>query len=266
MALIGGAVAYHLLRRMAPQGDAGQVNGSVYAGKSKLETLLGPGIWREIQDKVVIDFGCGSGTEAIEMSLRGARRVIGVDIMERYLSVARQRATHTGVGDRCTFSIRPETKADVIVAIDSFEHFAEPAAILEQMHESLQAGGCVLAAFGPTWYHPLGGHLFSVFPWAHLIFTERALIRWRSGFKTDGATRFHEVDGGLNRMTVRRFERIVDSSPFRFAEFEARSIRRLKPLANRMTRELTTSIVRCKLVSKTDRRLPAECEVRETGT
>ena len=197
------------------------------------------------------------GTEAIEMSLRGARHVIGVDIQEKYLSVARERAKLSGVGDRCTFSIRPEKKVDVIVAIDSFEHFAEPAAVLEEMHGLLKPGGCVLAAFGPTWYHPLGGHLFSVFPWAHLIFTERALIRWRCGFKTDGATRFHEVDGGLNRMTIRRFERIVESSPFRFAEFEARPIRRLRPVASRLTRELTTSIVRCMLISKTASRLPA---------
>jgi hypothetical protein len=36
---------------------------------------------------------------------------------------------------------------------------------------------------------------------AHLIFKERALIRWRAGFKTDGATRFGEVAAGLNQMT-----------------------------------------------------------------
>jgi hypothetical protein len=58
------------------------------------------------------------------------------------------------------------------------------------MRRMIKPDGCVIAAFGPTWFHPLGGHLFSVFPWAHLIFTERALIRWRSDFKTDGATRF----------------------------------------------------------------------------
>jgi hypothetical protein len=55
----------------------------------------------------------------------------------------------------------------------------------------------------------LGGHLFSVFPWAHLIFSEQALIRWRSDFKSDGATRFSEVAGGLNQMTIRRFERLI---------------------------------------------------------
>ncbi len=63
------------------------------------------------------------------------------------------------------------------------------------MDAMLKPGGRLYASFGPTWFHPYGGHLFSVFPHAHLIFTERSLIRWRSDFKSDGATRFHEVAG-----------------------------------------------------------------------
>jgi hypothetical protein len=67
-------------------------------------------------------------------------------------------------------------------------------------------------SFGPTWHHPYGGHLFSVFPWAHLIFSEKALTRWRSDLRDDGATRFGEVAGGLNQMTIRRFEELVADS------------------------------------------------------
>jgi glycosyltransferase involved in cell wall biosynthesis len=250
MGIIGGTLGYHVLKATHAGGGDGRMDGSAYAGKSKLETLLGPQVWTAIQDKVVIDFGCGSGAEAVEMATRGARKVIGLDIQERFLDIGRDRAWRAGVGDRCVFARHTQEKADVCIAIDSFEHFADPAAILEDMHRLLKPGGRVLLAFGPTWYHPLGGHLFSVFPWAHLIFTERALMRWRSDFKTDGATRFGEVDGGLNQMTIRRFEKIVEASPFRFAEFEARPIRALTPVANRVTREATTAIVRCTLVSR----------------
>jgi SAM-dependent methyltransferase len=182
------------------------------------------------------------------MAQRGARKVIGLDIQEEWLRQARDRATQAGVSDRCTFVTKTDERADVIVSVDAFEHFHDPAGVLKTMRELLKPDGCVIANFGPTWYHPLGGHLFSVFPWAHLLFTEKALIRWRSDFKTDGASHFGEVAGGLNQMTIRRFEHIVDQSPFRFAEFEAIPIRKLRPIANRLTRELTTSIVRCKLV------------------
>jgi SAM-dependent methyltransferase len=214
--------------------------------------LLGPEFVRKIEGKVVVDFGCGTGTEAIEMAQRGARKVIGVDIQEELLAVGRQQAAAAGLGDRCTFTTSTSERADVIVAIDSFEHFEDPGAILDIMSGMIKPGGRVIASFGPTWFHPLGGHLFSVFPWAHLVFTEEALIRWRSDFKSDGATRFGEVAGGLNQMTIRRFERVVERSAFRFAHLETVPIRKLRPIANRLTREFTTAVVRCELVLRSD--------------
>jgi len=247
MGFIGGTVGYHILKRISKGTEVSYIDSSAYLGKSKIETLLGTDFWSEIQDKAVIDFGCGDGTESVELAQRGARRVIGVDIQERLLKVARSRATSAGVGDRCVFTAQPMEPADLIIAIDSFEHFDDPLAILKIMHDMLDPGGCVVAAFGPTWYHPFGGHLFSVFPWAHLIFTEKALVRWRSDFKTDGATCFGDVEGGLNRMTISRFKRIIKQSPFKLVKLELVPIKRLRPFANRFTREFVTSIVRCKL-------------------
>jgi SAM-dependent methyltransferase len=250
MGIIGGELGYRILTRISPNGESRLLDGSAYKGKSKLETLLGSGFWDEIRDRVVVDFGCGTGADSIEIAQRGARRVIGIDIQERFLEVARKRADHEGVGERCRFATQATETADLIVAIDSFEHFDDPSAILKLMSNMIRPEGWITAAFGPTWYHPLGGHLFSVFPWAHLLFTERALVHWRSDFKTDGATRFNEVEGGLARLTVRGFERAVAASPLQFAEFETVPIRKLKPIANRLTRELTTSILRCRLVRR----------------
>ena len=250
MGILGGSLAYSLLRRISVDGETGYCDGSAYDGVSKIETLLGHRIWEDTKDKVVIDFGCGDGEDAVEIAKRGAKRVIGVDIREHALARARKTAAENGVSDRCLFTTGTDEKADVILSLDAFEHFDDPAKILQIMRVLLKDGGCVMAAFGPTWYHPLGGHLFSVFPWAHLVFTEKSLIRWRSDFKTDGATRFCEAEGGLNQMTIRRFEAIVARSDFKFAEFESVPIRKLRPVANRLTREFTTAIVRCKLVPR----------------
>jgi SAM-dependent methyltransferase len=250
MALLGGPIAYRLLRRISIDGETGYCDGSAYDGVSKIETLLGKRIWDDTRNKVVIDFGCGDGEDAVEVAKRSAKRVVGVDIRIRALERARARAAAEGVSDRCVFTTATEEKADVILSLDAFEHFDDPAEILRIMRRLLKDDGVIIAAFGPTWYHPLGGHLFSPFPWAHLVFTEKSLIRWRSDFKTDGATRFCEAEGGLNQMTIRRFESIVAASDFRFAEFEPVPIRKLRPVANRLTREFTTAIVRCKLVPR----------------
>jgi SAM-dependent methyltransferase len=250
MGIIGGTVGYQILRRIGKDGTVELTDSSSYVDRSKTESLLGKQIWDEIAGKTVIDFGCGTGGTAIEMAQRGASKVIGIDIQDRWLSLAGEQAERSGVSDRCTFSKNTEERADVIVALDSFEHFENPGEVLRQMSQLLKPSGCIRAAFGPTWLHPLGGHLFSVFPWAHLIFTENALIRWRADFKTDGATRFGEIDGGLNQLTIRHFKRLVEDSPLRIVEFKTLPIRQLRPLANRFTRELTTSIVRCKLIPR----------------
>lgn len=256
MSVIGGNLGYRLLKAMANPGRVEARGHETYKGRSKVESLLGNDVWREIAGKTVIDFGCGSGEQSVEMALHGASYVVGIDIQERLLERGRRLAAHKGVGKHCSFSRTAPLKADVIVTIDAFEHFADPAKVLGDMRALLKPGGYILASFGPTWLHPYGGHLFSVFPWAHLLFGEDALLRWRNDFKRDGATRFSDVAGGLNRLTIARFEQIVAQSPFRLAQFEAVPIGRLKRFYNNMTREFLASVIRCRLVPREAQSLP----------
>jgi SAM-dependent methyltransferase len=245
MGMIGGTLGYRILRAISPD-EPNHMTGSVYAARSKVQVLLGSGIWDEIRGKVVVDFGCGKGTEAIELAQRGSRRVYGVDVLEPLLVIARDQAAKVNCHN-VVFGEVPSQPADVIISIDAFEHFSDPAAVLKTMAAMLKPGGCVFASFGPTWFHPYGGHLFSVFPWAHLVFSEPALCRWRSHIRNDGAHKFSEVEGGLNQMTIRRFRRIVDNSPFNLDRLETIPIRAARFLHSRMTQEFLTSVVRCRL-------------------
>jgi SAM-dependent methyltransferase len=243
-------IQYRILKKISP-GAPDCCGGDSYEGKSKLEILMGKEFFAKIAGKLIIDFGCGDGTDAVDMARKGAQRVIGIDIREDLLQTARQKALTAGVQDTCVFLFSTSQAADLIVSVDAFEHFADPAEILRIMSTLLRPGGEVFVSFGPTWYHPLGGHLFSVFPWAHLMFSEEALIRWRSTFKMDGAKRFSEVAGGLNQMTIAKFKELIAGSPFRLAGLELVPIRKLRCFHNRLTREFTTSIVRCRLAKRT---------------
>ena len=255
MGIVGGVAAVQLLRAISPVGQSsGMVDGipPAYQNRSKLEVLFGPRIWSDVRDKVVVDFGCGEAHEVVELAEHGARQVIGIENYPPWFASANGLVRARGLDHRCTIVEEwreANGMADVIISLDSFEHFEKPGDILRLMHRMLKPGGHVDVAFGPPWFHPYGGHLFSVFPYAHLLFSERALVTWRGTLPgKEPKTSF--LDAGLNKMTVRRFERLVSNSPFKFASFEAVPIRKLRRVANRASREFTTSIVRCLLESR----------------
>jgi SAM-dependent methyltransferase len=253
MGLIGGAAGVRILKTLSPDGRSSAMADGVppvYRNKSKLEQLLGHRIWDEVRDRVVVDFGCGEGHEVVELAEHGARHVIGLDTYPPWRASAVERVAARGVADRCTIAEQwtgNGPRADVIISLDSFEHFEDPAAILETMRQMLKPGGCVLAAFGPPWYHPYGGHLFSVFPWAHLVFSEYAMVTWRT-WLPGKEPKSSLLDAGLNQMTIRRFGRLIEASPFEVTMFEAVPIRRRRWPA--WSREFTTSIVRCRLEAR----------------
>ncbi len=251
MGFIGGQIGYRLLKAVSRYtGDPGLVSEACgQNGSSKLEAHFGPSVWDDVKGKTVIDFGCGKGVECVELALRGAAEVIGFDNRDRWFEDARRRAERVRVGKLCSFSTSVSRKADLVFSLDSFEHFEDPSATLEQMSKMLKPGGEIWISFGWPWYHAYGGHLFSVFPWAHLIFSESALIRWRSDYKNDGATRFEEVDGGLNQMSIARFEQIVRDSRLRCVDRCLVPIRPLRWLHHPFTREFTTALVQCRLMS-----------------
>jgi SAM-dependent methyltransferase len=238
------SLQYRVLSHFWPRPENGSLTSTGLKGAQKLERCFGSEIWQRIASRHVLDFGCGFGHEALALAQRGATTVVGFDIREELLREASRVAWSLGLSETLSFTSQPRSKFDLVLSMDSFEHFADPAGALEFMASLLRRDGRLLVCFGPTWYHPYGGHLFSVFPWSHLLFSERALIAWRADFKRDGATRFSEVEGGLNQMTVCRFEEIVAKSSLEVVELETVPIAKLKRIAAPWNREFTTSVVR----------------------
>ena len=273
---LGGAIGYWLLKAISkPRSAVAASNESQddgLRGAEKLERFLGNQVWEEFAGQRVLDFGCGSGGEAVAAAHSGAEFVYGVDIQDSRLEAARRLAEKAGVADRCRF-LNAATEADEISAlegtldcaysIDSFEHYERPEQILEQIHRLLAPGGRLLISFGPPWKNPYGSHMwfFNRWPWIHLAFREETIMAVRSLYRADGARKFEEVDGGLNRMTLQRFLRLVESSPFELDRFRpvplsSRFVNRpaawQRLAANRWLREYLTSVVLCRLTKPID--------------
>ena len=56
-------------------------------------------------DKTVLDYCCGSGGESVKIAKLGASKVVGIDISDDSIKLARQMVEEVGLGERCNFSV-----------------------------------------------------------------------------------------------------------------------------------------------------------------
>lgn len=99
----------------------------------------------------ILDVGCGSGRIAIPLAERTSARVTGIDTAPRMIDMAGVAAAAAGVGERCTFrlgdifSVSPDDRYDMSIAIGLFDYIFEPLPILKRMGRV--TGGLVVASF-----------------------------------------------------------------------------------------------------------------------
>ena len=105
-----------------------------------------------LDGKDVVDVGCGGGILADAMARRGAR-VLGVDLADRSLKVARLHALEAGT-PRIEYRLVPAEELaaqepgsrDVVTCMEMLEHVPDPAAIVRACADLLKPGGW---AFSP---------------------------------------------------------------------------------------------------------------------
>jgi ubiquinone/menaquinone biosynthesis C-methylase UbiE len=221
----------------------------------------------DLAGRRVLDVGCGLGGKTVAYAESGARAV-GIDLLLENVAQSRRYAEENGVeidflvADAAALPVREGT-FDTVVANDAMEHFADPSAALGEMARAVRGGGAVWIFFTPH-YSPLGSHLYDYVytPWCHLLFTRaqlegaiRRVLTERNGSAgaTDGRVReiMQSYDRDLNRMSIRRFLRLVRAVPsLRVSLLELRParFRWLKPLTRvPALRELVSGFVVCRL-------------------
>jgi len=173
-------------------------------------------------NKKIVDFGCGEGRQAIALAREASAFVCGIDSNEKTLLSAKKRAQAANLADD-RIQFRPRiTEAmhgafDVVISQNAMEHFEDPEAVLRAMKHLIHANGEIWITFGPPWLAPFGSHMyyFCRIPWLNILFSEKTVLKVRSRYRQDGARRYEEVESGLNKMTVGRFERIASGSGLR---------------------------------------------------
>ncbi len=180
--------------------------------------------------KTVLDIGCGAAGKSLYYASRGAKEVIGVEILEKYEAEATALANELGMGEKFRFVCADaatlpfsDGSIDTIIMNDAMEHVANPEAVIDECLRVLCKGGRLFVNFPPI-NHPFGAHLSDLIyiPWVHLFFSEQTLVEaykllakdvpdgddrlaFRISKKADGSEYFSYI----NHMSIKRFNRIL---------------------------------------------------------
>jgi len=166
--------------------------------------------------KKVLDVGCGHGSLAVEMATRGAALVIGVDPNRDLIDFARENVETNYPRLQPTLEFRSgdisaagETRFDLIISKDTFEHILDPPGTLAAMRERIAPGGYIYIGFSPLYFSPWGDHrrTEAVIPWGHLLVPEKVLIRRLNRKYPDRELKRIE-DLGLNKYSPARYRKL----------------------------------------------------------
>lgn len=174
-----------------------------------------------------LDIGCGMGRFAIGLSLAGARKVAGIDIVSRHIDEARLLSQGLAVAERPEFfhsdvhQWDTDRQFDVVIVLGAMEHIHDPGEFLLSLPRLLKPDGRAFVSFEP-FQGVIGDHMSGFFrfpiPWRGLLFSEKALLRLRREQyrPTDPADRFKDIVGGLNQMWYEHYLRLVHDAGLEF--------------------------------------------------
>ena len=195
-----------------------------------------------IRGKSVLDYGCGDGYQSAALAQLGASQVFGVDINAARIAFAKSYHHVPNV----RYGTEINGQFDVVISQNAFEHFPRPEEDLQEIFNALRPGGKLLLTFGPPWLAPYGSHMHFITkcPWVNILFSEKTVYSVRRLYREDGASSYN----GINKMTIKRFERIVTNSEFKMSRLRYVSVKKL-PLVKRipLLREMLIVVVTCVL-------------------
>lgn len=175
--------------------------------------------FKDLRNKSILDFGCGEGGFSVALAKNlPTSEVVGIDLLEGQME-ANKIKKEKGLENLHFIVSRSEKledqSFDCIFSHDSFEHFEDPEYILSEIIRLTKKDGTILIKFGPTWCSPYGRHMGGTYrkdrPWIHLLIPEKHMMRIHFVYhdRTELFEHYKDLEGGLNKMTVKRAKSII---------------------------------------------------------
>ena len=205
--------------RFVPEAMQEELIAAEHVARYEWAAALAPG-------RRVLDAGCGTGYGAAILAVRGADRVLGVDVAAAVVDAARSRGTARLEFDQADIARLPHADAsfDLITCFEVIEHVREPSAVLGELARVLAPGG-VLAISSPNAdrYPPRNPHHvreFTTSEFRALLAEAFPAVRLLAQHQWVSSAVFEERDldpGALSVRTVKTTSRRLGSETYTVA-------------------------------------------------
>jgi SAM-dependent methyltransferase len=192
-----------------------------------------------VKNKSVLDFGCGVGGKDAEFLKYEPKKIVGIDLSARNLKYAKELINEENKEKLFFYKkdINSEKeKFDLIVSFTVFEHIDKELLqeIVNQMYRVLSIGGVAIIVFN-HFKDKFGTHTSEYIynPWPQMVFEDSIIYGyWNKKLKEDKNVTVdsyfppeykhgigeHNTDCfmNLNQVTIEEFERIIQSTKFKY--------------------------------------------------
>ncbi|PKH09735.1 bifunctional 2-polyprenyl-6-hydroxyphenol methylase/3-demethylubiquinol 3-O-methyltransferase UbiG [Planomicrobium sp. MB-3u-38] len=142
-------------------------------------------LFEAIQDKKVLDIGCGSGHSLAYMKAQGAAELWGLDFSEKQIETAKETLKGLQANLHCAAMEEdidlPKDYFDIVYSIYAIGWTTDLESTLNLIYSYLKPGGYFLF----SWDHPLYAYLQS----------ENGLISLKGSYQDEGMTRYENFKG-----------------------------------------------------------------------
>lgn len=142
------------------------------------------GLLDELRGMRILDFGCGYGGKAVELSKRlPTSTIIGVEPHQHKIDKATDFAMRSGA-ENCGFKLCTQENiplgndsVDALISHDVIEHVHNPATTIKELHRVLRKGGKAYLVF-PPYEGALSHHLdfITLFPGLHWFWSADTIM------------------------------------------------------------------------------------------
>jgi len=103
-----------------------------------------------LEDKALLEIGCGIGIDTLTLARLGLGEVVGIDLTDTSIRIASQRARHAGMHNVC-FQVGngealpfPGNRFDIVYSFGVIHHTPSIASVIAEIHRVLKPGGRAL--------------------------------------------------------------------------------------------------------------------------